>query len=88
MDDVPRMTLLLVAKFVLLANMHRGIKLFIVVPILTGAVDDSGATEPIDLAAVKFDVLFRIVMFKPLNRRGKVSPFAAWPSTGTNRRDI
>lgn len=85
-DDAPRMTLLLVAKLVLLASMHRGIKLFIFVPNLTGAADDSGDTEPIVLAAVKFDV-FRIVILKPLNRRGKVSTFAALPST-TNRRDI
>ena len=90
MGDVPSMTLLLVAKFVLLANMHRGgiIKLFIFIPILTGVVEDSGAIEPIGLAAVKLFDVFRIVTFKPLNRRGKESTCAARLSTGTNRRGI
>ena len=86
-DEVPRMMLLFVAKFVL-ANTLRVIKLFIVVPLLMVAADGSDAIEPIDLAAVRCDVLFLIVIFKPLNRRGKVSAFAARPSTGTNRRDI
>ena len=91
MGDVPSMTLLLVVMFVLFANMHRGggIKLFIFIPILTGAVDDSGATEPIGLAAVKLFDVFRIVLiFKPLNRRGKESTCAVRLSTGTNRRGI
>ncbi len=88
MDDVPKVRLLFAAKFVLFANTPRVIKLFSVVPVLTVAADDSGAIDPIDLAAVKFDVLFCTVMFKPLNRRGNVSAFAARPSTGTSRRDI
>lgn len=86
--DEPNMILLFAAKFVLFANTPRVIKLFIDVPVLIDAADDSGAIDPIDLTAVKFDVLFRIVMFKPLNRRGKTSVCAARPSTGTNRRDI
>jgi len=86
-DEVPKMMLLFIAKLVL-ANTLRVIKLFIVVPLLMVAADGSDAIEPIDLAAVRFDVLFLIVIFKPLNRRGKVSAFAALPNTGTNRRDI
>ena len=86
--DEPNMLLCIAAKFVLFANTPRDIKLFIGVPVVIDAADDSGAIDPIDLAAGKFDVLFRIVMFKPLNRRGKVSACAARPTTGTNRRDI
>ncbi len=88
MDELPNMMLLFAAKLVLFANTPLAIKLFIFVPVLIDAADDSCAIDPIDLAAVKFDVLFRIVMFKPLNRRGRASACAARPSTGTNRRDI
>ena len=75
-EALPRILSLFVVKFVL-SNTLRVIKLFRFVPLLIG---------PIDLA--RFDVLFGILIFKPLNRRGKVSDAVARPSTGTNLREI